>query len=132
GHSINSYTRYSFSVLSTDDGEAGTPGGKSLDAMVTLSHAFAAGGGLGPQRLGVFGYLRHRPTAFDSAGGEPIPGTGSANKSFVWVGATAQIWVGNLELLAQVSRASDDAAIGGRTEKPLWNTTMLEAHYVTK
>ena len=130
GHSINSYTRYSVSLLSTDDGEAGLPGGKSLDAMVALSHAFATGGGLGPQRIGVFGYLGHRPTAFDSAGGEPIPGTGSTHKQFIRVGATAQIWLGNLELLPMVTHASDDAALGGSTQEPSWNTAMLEAHYV--
>jgi hypothetical protein len=130
GHSDNSYTRYSVSLLTTDDGEAGLPGGKSMDAMVTLSQAFAMGGGLGPQRIGVFGYLGHRPTAFDSIGGEPIPGTGSANKSFVRLGATAQLWLGNLELIPLVSHASDDAALGGSTQKPAWNTVLLEAHYV--
>src|SRR6266511_3166169 len=55
GHSSNSYTRYSVSVLTTDDGEAGLPGGKSMDAMFALSQAFPLGGGLGPQRVGVFG-----------------------------------------------------------------------------
>ncbi len=91
GHSDNSYTRYSVSVLTTDDGEAGLPGGKSVDAMFTLSRAFALGGGLGPQRVGVFGYLGHRPTAFETVGGDPIPGTGSDNKSFYRLGATAQL-----------------------------------------
>ena len=132
GHSINSYTRYSVSLLTTDDGEPGLPGGKSMDAMFTLSHAVAMGGGLGPQRFGVFGYLGHRPTAFEtSGGGNPIPGTGSANKSFVRFGATAQVWLGNLELIPLVSHASDDAALGtGFTQKPAWNTALLEAHYV--
>ncbi len=132
GHSVNSYTRYSVSLLTTDDGEAGLPGGKSMDAMATLSHAFAMGGGLGPQRIGVFGYLGHRPTAFDldSVGGEPIPGTGRANKPFVRIGATAQLWLGNLELIPLVSHASDDAVLGGNTQKPAWNTALLEAHYV--
>src|SRR6267142_1918455 len=113
GHSINSYTRYSVSLLTTDDGTPGLPGGKSLDAMFTASRAFAIGSGLGPQRFGVFGYLGHRPTVFDSSGGQPIPGTGSANKSFVRFGATAQLWLGNLELIPLVSHASDDAAVGG-------------------
>ena len=130
GHSSNSYTRYSVSVLTTDDGEAGLPGGKSMDAMFALSQAFPLGGGLGPQRVGVFGYLGHRPTTFEASGGEPIPGTGSANKSFLRIGATAQIWLGNLELIPLVSRAQDDAALGGGPEKPAWNTALLEAHYV--
>jgi len=130
GHSDNSYTRYSVSVLTTDDGEAGLPGGKSVDAMFTLSRAFALGGGLGPQRVGVFGYLGHRPTAFETVGGDPIPGTGSDNKSFYRLGATAQLWLGNLELIPLVSHAQDDAALGGSTQKPTWNTALLEAHYV--
>lgn len=130
GHSINSYTRYSVSLLTTDDGEAGLPGGNSMDAMVSLSHAFATGGGLGPQRIGVFAYLGHRPTAFDVVNGEPIPGTGTANKSFYRIGATAQVWLGNLELLPLVARAQDDAALGGSTQKPTWNSALLEAHYI--
>jgi len=131
GHSINSYTRYSVSLLTTDDGTPGLPGGKSVDAMFTASRAFALGSGLGPQRIGVFGYLGHRPTVFDSSGGVPIPGTGSANKSFVRFGATAQLWLGNLEFIPLVSHASDDAALGsGFTQKPAWNTALLEAHYV--
>src|SRR5438034_8392093 len=130
GHSINSYTRYSVSLLTTDDGEPGVPGGKSMDAMFTLSRAFAMGSGLGPHRVGVFGYLGHRPTVFDSSGGTPIPGTGSANKSFVRFGATAQVWLGTLELIPLVSHASDDVALGGGTEKPAWNPALLEDHYV--
>ncbi len=109
GHSLNSY---------------------SLDAMFTLSQAWALGGGLGPQRLGVFGYLGHRPTAMETVGGNPIPGTGSANKSFLRLGATAQLWLGNLELIPLVSHASDDAALGPGTDKPTWNSALLEAHYV--
>jgi len=80
GHSLNSYTRYSVALLTVDDGTPGLPTGNSVDAMFTLSHAFQLGGGLGPQRIGVFGYLGHRPTASDSIGGVPIPGTASAFK----------------------------------------------------
>jgi hypothetical protein len=131
GHSENSYTRYSVALLTTDDGEPGLPGGKSMDAMLTLSHAFALGSGLGPQRVGVFGYLGHRPTTFETVnGGEPIPGTGTDNKSFYRIGATAQIWIGNLELLPLFSHAQDDALLGPGPNKPTWNSALLEAHYV--
>ena len=130
GHSLNSYTRYSVSLLSTDNGEPGLLGGKSMDAMFTLSHAVATGGGLGPQRIGVFGYLGHRPTAFETIGGNQIPGTGTDNKSFVRIGATAQVWLGNLELLPLVSHASDNAALSGGSQDAKWNTALLEAHYV--
>src|SRR2546421_4004 len=132
GHSLNSYTRYSVSLLTTDDGTPGLPGGKSLDAMFTASRAFAMGSGLGPQRIGVFGYLGHRPTVMETvnAGLDTIPGTGSANKSFLRIGATAQLWLGNLELLPLFSHASDDAALGPGADKPTWNSGLLEAHYV--
>ena len=130
GHSFNSYTRYSVALLTTDDGEPGLPGGKSMDAMFTLSQAFALGGGLGPQRVGVFGYLGHRPTTFETVSGTAIPGTGTDNKSFYRIGATAQIWLGNLELLPLVSHAQDDAALGPGPDKPTWNNALLEAHYV--
>src|SRR5205823_6607270 len=129
GHSFNSYPRYSVALLTTDDGEPGLPGGKSMDAMFTLSQAFAPGGGLGPQRVGVFGYLGHRPTTFETVVGAPIPGTGAGNKSFYRIGATAQLWLGNLELLPLVSHAQDDAALGPGPEKPTWNNALLEAHY---
>jgi hypothetical protein len=88
------------------------------------------GSGLGPQRIGVFGYLGHRPTAFETSGGTPIPGTGSANKSFVRFGATAQLWIGNLELIPLVAHASDDSLLGPGGVKPTWNSALLEAHYV--
>ena len=130
GHSFNSYTRYSVALLTTDDGEPGLPGGKSMDAMFTLSQAFALGGGLGPQRVGVFGYLGHRPTTFETVSGTAIPGTGTDNKSFYRIGATAQLWLGNLELLPLVSHAQDDAALGPGPDKPTWNNALLEAHYV--
>lgn len=130
GHSFNSYTRYAVSVLTTDDGEPGLPSGRSVDAMLSLSQAFAAGGGLGPQRIGVFGYLGHRPTTFETVGGQPIPGTGTDNKSFYRIGATAQIWLGNLELLPLVSHSQDDAALGPGADKPTWNNALLEAHFV--
>ena len=130
GHSFNGYTRYSVSFLTTDDGEAGLPGGKSMDAMFALSQAWALGSGLGPQRVGVFGYLGHRPTVIQTVGGNPIPGTASDNKSFLRIGATAQVWFGNLELLPLFSHASDNAALSGGTQNPAWNSALLEAHYI--
>src|SRR5439155_928566 len=69
GHSFNSYTRYSVSLLTTDDGVAGLPGGKSMDAMVTFSQAFALGGGLGPQPIALLGYPSHRPTTLETSYG---------------------------------------------------------------
>lgn len=117
-------------LLSTADGEPGLVGGKSADAAVTLSQAWAVGSGLGPQRIGLFGYLGHRPTITQTSFGVPIPGDGANNVSFTRLGATAQLWLGNLELLPMVTHAEDDAALGGGVQNPTWNTVMLEAHYI--
>jgi len=130
GHSFNDWTRYSVALLSTDDGEPGLIGGKSVDAMFTLSQAWAVGNGLGPLRLGVFGYLGHRPTVQQTSFGAAIPGDATDNVSFTRFGATGQIWAGNLEFLPMVTHAEDNSALGGGTQNPTWNTAMLEAHYV--
>jgi hypothetical protein len=129
GHSLNSYTRYSVSVLAPDNGEPGLPTGKTVDAMVSLSQAFPMGGALGPTRIGVFGYLGHRPTTFETINGDPIPGTYGNNKAFYRMGATAQVWLGNLEFLPMVTHNQDDAALNAG-QKASWNTALLEAHYV--
>jgi hypothetical protein len=55
GHSINSYTRFSLSLLTTDDGEPGLPSGKSITVFFydgPIAKAFAFEGGLAsPEEL---------------------------------------------------------------------------------
>jgi hypothetical protein len=130
GHSLNSYTRYSVSLLSPDNGETGLGTGKGMDAAFTLSQAFPMGGGLGPTRIGVFGYLGRRPLGVETINGEPISGTFKDFKPFYRLGATAQVWLGNLELLPLVTHNQDDAALGAGGEKATWNTALLEAPYI--
>lgn len=128
GHSDDSYTRISIAVLGATDGTPGLPEGKSYDGMVTASQAFDAGS-LGLERVGVFGYLGHRPTVFETSGGDPIPGTGTGNKSFSRFGAVGDFFLGKFEMLPFFMHASDDKDLAGGTQNATWNSGLLELHY---
>ena len=129
GHSANSYTRFSVAVLGSTDGVPGLPSGKSYDGTVTLSQAFDAGR-LGVERVGVYGYLGRRPTSFETInGGEPIPGTGTNNKTFYRVGAVGDFFLGRFEVIPLVMHASDDKALAGGTRNATWNSGLVELHY---
>lgn len=134
GHSINSYTRYSVGLFSATDGEVGLAQGKGFDGAVALSQAFEAGA-LGLERIGVFGYQGNRSTTFETVDGEPVPGSGTANKSFYRAGVTGDFYLGNLELLPLWMHASDDAVLGAGgaavagARNPTWNSALVEAHY---
>jgi hypothetical protein len=128
GHSLNSYTRFSIAALAGSDGVPGLPSGKAYDGMFTLSQAFDAGR-LGLQRVGVFGYLGRRPTAYETSGGEPIPGTGTSNKSFYRIGAMGDFFFGPLEIIPLGIHAQDDKALAGGTRDAKWNSGLVELHY---
>ncbi len=128
GHSADSYTRFSVAVLGGVDGTPGLPEGKGYDGAATLSRAFDVGS-LGLQRVGLYGYLGHRPTAFETSGGEPIPGTGTDNKSFYRVGAVGDFFLGRLELIPFYMHASDNKDLAGGTRDAIWNSGLLEVHY---
>ena len=130
GHSSTSYSRASVAILSGVDGVPGLPEGKGYDGSVTLSQAFDVGK-LGIQRIGVFGYLGHAAHDFRDHGRrrDPVPGTGTDNKSFYRVGATGDFFLGNLELLPLYMHGSDDQVLAGGTQDPSWNGYLLELHY---
>ena len=128
GHSVNSYTRFSVAVLGGTDGVPGLPSGKSYDGAVTLSQAFDVGR-LGVQRIGVYGYLGRRPTVFETSGGEPVPGTGTNNKTFYRVGAVGDLFLGKFEIIPFFMHASDDKDLAGGTRDATWNSGLVEFHY---
>jgi hypothetical protein len=128
GHSDNSYSRLSLAVLGGVDGTPGLPEGKSYDGMFTASQAFDMGS-LGLQRIGVYGYMGHRPTSFETVGGNPVPGTGTDNKPFTRFGAVGDFFLGSLELIPLVMHASDDKDLAGGTQDATWNSGLLEVHY---
>jgi hypothetical protein len=138
GHSADSYTRLSVAVLSGSSGDPGLATNKAYDGMVTLSQAFD-GGRLGVERIGLFGYLGHRPTTWETVGGTPLPGTGTDNKMFYRLGAVGDFFLGNLEFLSLFMHGSDDKYLGTGTpvglplpdgaQNPVWNGGLLETHY---
>jgi hypothetical protein len=128
GHSANSYSRVSVAVLGSTDGVPGLNSGKSYDGAVTLSQAFDAGR-LGVERIGVFGYLGRRPTVFETSGGDPVPGTGTGNKTFYRIGAVGDFFLGNFEIIPFVMHASDDKDLAGGTRDATWNSGLVELHY---
>ena len=128
GHSANSYSRVAVAALGTVDGVPGIASGKSYDFSLNASQGFDAGS-LGLERIGVFAYLGRRPTVFETVGGEPIPGTGTNNKAFNRFGAVADLFFGKFELIPLYMHATEDAALGGGTQKAVWNSGLAEAHY---
>jgi hypothetical protein len=127
GHSKDDRTRYSASLLSSNDGSPGLPTSRGYNAFFAASQAFQAGS-LGVQRIGAFAYLGQAPTYFqfnqttttqvgtDGNTGAPIfqtvtngvPGTGIGNKSFYRAGLIGQFYVKKYDLTAMFFHSSDD------------------------
>jgi hypothetical protein len=147
GHSVNSYTRYTVSVLSGSDGVTGLGGSsganggpccsRSYDAFATFSQAFQVGK-LGLQRFGGFAYVGTRPTIHPTIGGNVIPGTGDGNKSFYRVGFSAQLNFQKLTVLPFFLHGYDSVFLGTSTAAnvalqpgsmaPTWNGGFVETH----
>ena len=138
GHSVNSYTRYSVSLLSGTDGNVALGSNHGYDGYATFSQAFQVGK-LGLQRFGGFAYLGKRPTIFASTGGTSIGGAGYGYKSFYRVGGSAQLNAGRLEILPFFLHAYDSVFLGTGTAAggtlpagalaPTWNAGFVEAHF---
>src|SRR5580692_1185728 len=60
GHSKNDRTRYSASLLSSNDGNPGLPTSRAYDGYFAASQAFEVGS-LGLQRVGAFAYIGQAP-----------------------------------------------------------------------
>jgi len=139
GHSANSYNRWSVAVLDGTDGAPGNGAGQHYDAMVAASHAWD-GGKSGVERIGVYGYFGRRPTVYQTVdGGEPIPGSGSSNKSFYRIGVVGDFFFGKWEFLPFYLRGHDDeylatgtpgdATLPDGARATEWNGALLETHY---
>src|ERR1700730_15978663 len=158
GHSKDDRTRYSASLLSSNDGSPGLPTSRGYDAFFTASRAFQLGS-LGLQRIGAFAYIGQAPTYFqysqttttqvgvDSAGAPVtqtttggVPGTGIGNKTFYRAGLIGQIYIKKYDLTAMYFHSADDAFLGTGTaantplptgaQKPIWNGGLFESHYM--
>lgn len=137
GHSANSYTRYSVSLLSSNDGNVDVPN-RSYDTFLTFSQAFSAGK-LGLQRAGGFAYIGERPTYANTDGGSPISGEGLGNKRFYRAGFAGDWYLGKLDFETVFVHGWDDAYLGTGTpanlalptgaQAPTWNGGFIETHY---
>ncbi|MBZ5656066.1 MAG: hypothetical protein LAO56_12415 [Acidobacteriia bacterium] len=151
GHSMDDRTRISAAVFSSTDGNPDVPYGQnSYSAFFAASHAFSAGK-LGVQRIGGYALIGQAATAFlTQNGGDPIPGSGTANKSFSRVGFEGLFYLGpKFDVQVFTQHGSDNAWFGAcfgdvfdtgcnntdgilpdGARNPTWNGAFVEAHYV--
>jgi hypothetical protein len=150
GHSWNDRTRYSVSVLSTNDGTPGLPYGNAYTGFFAASQAFDAGKA-GVQRIGFYAMVGEAPTTFLTSGGTPLGSAAIGNKSFSREGFVGQFYFGqHLDLQVVTQHGQDNAwfgqgyGIGGlggvnnttgtvlpaNARAPAWNGILFEPHYV--
>ena len=157
GHSKDDRTRYSISLLSSNDGQPGLPTGREYNTFVTASQAFQLGK-LGLQRVGAFGYFGQAPTYFQfnqtaitvvgqDIGGNnvtstttnPVLGTGIGNKGFYRAGLIGMWYFNKLDVTSMYFHGWDSAFLGTGTaantalpagaQAPTWNGGLFETHY---
>ncbi len=138
GHSKNDYTRYSISMLSSNDGNVGLPNGHGYDTYMTVSTAFDAGS-LGLQRVGAFAYIGRAPTYVTTTAANTVPADGLGQKSFYRAGLYGLFYIKKLEFMTMYTHALDSAFLGTGTPAfadlpagargPIWNGGMIETHY---
>jgi hypothetical protein len=138
GHSKNDRTRFTVSMLSSNDGNVNLPNGHGYDTFVTLSQAFEAGG-LGVQRVGAFAYVGRAPTYTSSTAGGSAVADGLGQKSFYRVGLNGLWYIKNFDVMTQYLRGLDNAFLGTGTasfnplpagaHSPTWNAGLVEPHY---
>ena len=145
GHSRNDYTRYSVSVLSSNDGNPdflsafGNPAGRTYDTYLTFDQAFEVGR-LGLQRIGAYAYIGQRPTFAQTSGGAPLYGIG--NEPFYRVGFTGDLYFGKINIMPFYMHGHDNVFLGlglpsntpsalipTGAKGPSWNAGFVEVHY---
>jgi hypothetical protein len=93
GHNANSYTRYAFSVQSSNAGSFGLPLGNTVDFYGHFQQGWNVGHDLGYMKASGFTYIGYWPTYFQTLtppGGTPSPiaGTGTGNKMWTASGGS--------------------------------------------
>jgi len=152
GHSYDDRTRYSISLLSSEDGQVGLPYGNAYTGYFAASQAFDAGK-MGVDRLGFYAMIGQAPTTWRTSGGAILgSGAGIGNKSFHREGFVGQFYFGqHLDLQVVTQHGWDNAwfgqgygdlvdsvAVNNNTGAPLptgsqaptWNGVLFEPHYV--
>ena len=154
GHSWNDRTRYSASLLSTNDGTPGLPYGNAYTGFFAASQAFDAGKA-GVQRVGFYAMVGQAPTTWLTQGGGTslVLGSGIGNKSFHREGFVGQFYFGqHVDLQVVTQHGWDNAWFGqgygdlvdqvavnnnvsgtvlpAGSRAPSWNGVLVEPHYV--
>jgi hypothetical protein len=151
GHSKDDRTRYSASILSSNDGSPNLPTSRTYDGFFTFSQAFQVGS-LGLQRVGAFDYIGQAPTYFQFTEGNNsgipgnaafgLPGTGIGNRRFYRAGLIGQFYIKKYDLTAMYFHSSDDKYLATGTpfnpvygtlptgaQNAIWNGALFESHY---
>jgi hypothetical protein len=149
GHSKNSYTRYSVSVLSSNEGGVGfttdvvpgaPPAGRTYDVYATFDQAFQLGhDSMAASRVQGFVYYGQRPTYFQTADGGATPIVGIGNEPFYRVGVAGDLYFGKLDIMPFYMHGYDNVYLGTSTPSngslptgaraPSWNAGFVEAGY---
>jgi len=153
GHSYDDRTRYTASLLSSNDGQVGLPyGANAYTGFFTFSQAFDTGK-LGVDRVGGYAMVGLAPTTWLTTGGSPIGGSGVGNKSFHREGVFGLFYFGpHVDVQVVTQHGWDNAWFGqgygdlpdgsavnnnvaGATlpvgsRAPSWNGVLVEPHYV--
>ncbi len=155
GHSANDRTRYSVSLLSSNDGQVGLPyGSESYSTFISGSQAFDVGR-LGVDRIGFYVMAGEAPTTWLTNGGPnaAVAGSGTNNKGYSREGFVGQFYFGQHLDLTVVTQHGEDSAWFGQgygdfidgvatnnntpgtqlpagSRNPTWNGVLIEPHYV--
>lgn len=96
GHDARSATRYAVSLVSANGDPGSANAWSSPLAYAHVQRAFELDSAVLPWvRLGVLAAVGWWPTQFNTAGGNPIPGTGSQHKQYSRVGGDVTAIFGN-------------------------------------
>jgi len=150
GHNADSSTRYSISLLSSNEGgtgltESNLPGGlpsnRSFDGYMAFTKSFNAGS-WGYEQFQAYAYVGQRGTFFQTTsagGGGPVPLVALGNEPFYRVGFAGQLHFKNLELLPYFMHGRDSAYLGAGVpdtialpagaKAPTFNGGFIEGQY---
>jgi hypothetical protein len=159
GHNFNDRTRYSASVLSSNDGTPGLTYGNAYTGFFTFSQAFDAGK-MGVDRIGGYAMVGQAPTTWATVtsgganGATVIPGSGVGNKNFSREGFYGLFYFGEHADVTVVTQHGEDNAYFGQgygdlpdgvatnnnvpgtnvlapgSRNPTWNGVLIEPHFV--
>ena len=156
GHSANSYTRYAFSVVSSNAGNFGQFYGDSVDFYGHVQQAWNMPHDLGYMKASAFAYFGRWPTYWQTAGGVPtlpgttvptpiagIPGTGTGNKGWTASGASllwftpkwvwSNVYVHGTENAWLANNLASDGSAGplpAGAKTAIWNGGFSEADFM--